>query len=508
MPDLDQERILLPPDANGIPGAMFCAPTATMNALYFLASHGFSGMVNYTTDWQQHYYGTQNIATLGEYMGTDGVKGTGGGMISGLVSYLEDMNSDPMHIADYWWADGVSIWPTTIQLWLKAHGLVLINWGKFEREDPYDTKLVRVGGHETTLIDLVDKTTPGLTLRHHNPITAENPQNFFLQSPALTTDVPVDFQWSNYNGIWTNLLHSQNPGSAWAVDGYTVIRPKYLVGNYPGQISNFTVFSPKLSHLGGKDTQDIALPVTGGARAFAVHPLLPSVTYLMHGSPNVWQADLVSETSTVLATLHEPRALVWAGKAPKLYVVDGARTLIALDTHGQRVTSATTSQVIDALAYDPTSDHLVAISRADNYMLIFDLELRLLSRRPLPPLDGVGPVEISIDGVSGFMWLHTAGSQRVTALSSAATQPETWHQVTLQTQGKPTGLFVDERGYLLVAEDGTLHEYTLAGVPSQKSKFTGLPSGGIFTVPRTFSNYDERVHGPRHTNPHTAEAPR
>lgn len=94
MPDFDQRR-----QANetvaGLPGdgGMYCAPTAAVNAMAFLANRGFPALMPFVGAkvWQTANYNdvTGEIKLMGNLMGTDAADGTGGkGTVDGLKTWL------------------------------------------------------------------------------------------------------------------------------------------------------------------------------------------------------------------------------------------------------------------------------------------------------------------------------------------------------------------------------------------------------------------------------------
>lgn len=499
MIDLDQRRATLDKTDNGVPGGMFCVPTATMNALYFLDEHGFDGLVQGSTFTPYEDQATYNVYLMGFYMGTDGQDGTtGGGFHDGLMDYLDDYAQDFMFVYEYAWDDDDTINASLLKSWLNFQGMVLLNWGAFEKADPSDSEYDRIGGHETILVGFKSDGKGGYTLTHSDPASDETPDDYYHQSmPFASGNVPVKPVYANYDGTYAKLLHSMNSGSNKAVDAITVIRPVFILHNYTNALNQVGTSSPKNEQLGGQ--VEISYPVTlgKGVTDMALHPLSPTGVYLQNGSTGVFQMALDTGEVTQLATLRSPRRLAYGGSTRTLFALDGS-DIVGLDGLGREISRTTSRTTLDALAFDPMLNRMVAVSRSSNLIQYYDMNLRYLGSNTLPPIDGSGRLVVSIDSRSGKMYFHTDGSTIVTTAGLDTTGNFTSGRVVLQGANRPGGLFVDDHGVIFTSEGGVIHEYALTGEASRRSQVVGVSAGNIFVMPRQFSNFAQKF--PRSMN--------
>lgn len=496
IPDLDQRRAGL---ANN--GNMYCVPTATVNSMYYMSNHGLPGLVNGSSSPYDYANATSNISSMGMYMQTDGVKGTGGGFVNGVVNWLDDHSNHMFVIIDYWYGKGAAISTDTMRSWLKFNASpVLVNWGYFS-QDPVTLQFKRTGGHEVTLSGIGTDTTGQRHVYNSDPATNENPNDLWAQSPFTIRDDRVTPYWANFQGKLATLprMQSSSGYTNTFLDGFTVIRPIWLLTNVIDSNTKIRLHMP--AKLTATDVaSELSLALTSGLADIAMDPAAPSAAYLQTGANGIFHLDLATGESAQVASMDRPTRLVWGGEERNLYVLGGGGiTLSSFDADGRPLSTINSRVAFDAMAWDPQHERLVLVSRAAARLYYYDANLRYLGSDVLPTLEGTGRLTLSIDGASGEMWAHADGSLYVTAMGTDTAGTFYSRRVRLQTTASPKGLFVQERGYLFVSEGGYLREYLLDGTASRRTAFAGLPSNGVMTMPRTFSNYDEARIGPRDT---------
>lgn len=506
VPDLDQRRDGLPMNSDNVPGGMFCVPTAVMNTLYYFWQFGFGNLVQGSSFAPFEDMATTNINLLGWYMGTDGVNGTGGGTVSGLEDYLDDYASDtPMQLTEYAWDDNDEINDIPLKSWLGMDAIVNLNWARFVADDlSQPLYLSRSAGHETTLVGVGPTDNLGQwQVQFSDPITDEQKTDTSKQSTPfhVNTRTLID-DWANYDGTWAYLPHWTKPNSAYRLDAYIAIRPLFFAGPTGTSAQGFSVYFPKNDLQGGVNAKSVAITMGKGLVDLAFHPLAYKGAYLQNGSNTVWQFDIGNGTVTGLATLDNPRRITYGGPRRRLYVLDGS-SLIALDTNGRKVASATSRYTLDTMAWDPIRQRLVAFSRSSGALFYYDSDLKYLGGDKIgAAIDSSGRLSLSIDSKSKRMWLHADGSPSLITVGYDASGAPVVGKVVLQTSGAPAGLFVDDRGpgRIYMSERDILTEYDLKGHATRVTPLVGSPAGPLFTIPRNYSNYDPKIYGPMNSD--------
>src|SRR5262245_43050088 len=156
MPDLDQRRMSAP-GVLGLPGDgnMYCAPTATMNLMAYVANHGYSSQAPGAAYWQsQSKYNDAGwaIFAMGTLMGTSATDGTGGGFDDGATAWV---NPALFNVSSYHASGFYS--PTIVNMTQSAMGgnIVAFAYGRYDYLGDIEPGAPhvgeRTGGHVVTL---------------------------------------------------------------------------------------------------------------------------------------------------------------------------------------------------------------------------------------------------------------------------------------------------------------------------------------------------------------------
>jgi hypothetical protein len=520
MHDFDQKRQGLPTGGqSGKPGGGYCVPTSIANEMYFLEDHGYTTLLPGLTDPGQFAEVTASIATLGAYIGTGA--GSSTAAVSEISAYLTGVdvlrpNSDWFMLTSV--AYGAIPWNdvtfANIKSWFDSLSLITVVLRKYD--DSNAPNLVKVSGHQVTLVGLNKTGTGSYEVRYHDPFVDESPDDLGQQSSYHTEEITMQDEAANYDGKFAILMREVG-GDRRAIDSFLVIKPYFVLSDFTNPLTNvsasdeepgeasagavFTVTTPGNARLGGAET--VTIPHQAAARDIALHPAAPRAAYIEQGSNAIWETHLVDGNTRVLAMRRAPRRLTYGGPRPTLFVLDG-RQIVALQPNGRPSHSATPPARVDDLAYDLVRDRLVAVSASADTLFYYDEELHLRGRDALPHVPGDGVLEVATDARSERLWLHRNGSRLVVAVGYDHHGKLYSYRVELQTTASPMGLAVADRGFLITSEHGALQAYDLTGARSARTPVAGIPSGPAFAIPRDFDNYDVRVMGEA-DNPPTEE---
>ena len=76
-------------------GEMYCAPTSVVMGLYYLSANGFTQLAPATYGGQEDQAAINFERVIAGLMGTTAIGGTGGGFVSGVVTYLSACGLSP-----------------------------------------------------------------------------------------------------------------------------------------------------------------------------------------------------------------------------------------------------------------------------------------------------------------------------------------------------------------------------------------------------------------------------
>jgi len=522
LPDIDQNRRLWkpgeePPRDPGLPGEgdSFCAPTATMDAFAYFASHGIPALRPGNKDWEEpanYNVMTKDLLELGEAMGTTAEAGTtGSGLFSGifkwsamrqpgLLGYLGPVVTVT--------TPGASVFAPTLQEMADAGAagdIVIPNIQFLKYETPPaplsgPPQWYIIGGHFVTLSSAISPDTAGFhdpaTQQGETPIHPHHFQSKYQQdSYTLTpttatfgyedeetkTDEHFDATLSRIDGYQGDALFPE--GTQAFIWDYSIVEPERITGWTPRgstiKVTPFVRKAPVRSYTaaGGGSVVDLALDPTGATDFYSTE-----------GSQNVWALDTANGSSRSFATTGgQPQLLGMAGKTKTLFVSE-ASGLSAYDARGGEIASSAISEPVAALVVDQATGELETLSAHSGLLRSFGPRLKPLGavRLPQAALAGSGAVSLALRG--NALYLHRDGEPLVAVIDLPTTPatsslPTAVRYVQLADGTGSSGLTVDGDGRIfLQGVKGKLEEYGPAGKLLAKSPFTGRSVGSQLAV--------------------------
>ena len=521
VPDLDQKRTAVDDDPAlgtrlGLPGDgnMWCVPTSTMNWLAYIAAHGFGGFEPGNADWESepldfatYNLMTEKLATLGALMLTDAEDGTSYDkaasalkLLFGGAGLLDEFGV--LVIADFDWYS-----PTIAEISGLAVSGALVNvmigrYKDLKSEAPaaakqfYPSGLIRVGGHSVSLVGVDafagnDSFREGAgTFSFHDPARGEPALLApYLQSAFTRQSYHVRMDWGGFgDGHGPVLPHltdysSSNPNQF--IDAVLAIVPKVALSATATQLIVSTPVTPLLT-AGVPAEKRVSLPLGRRLLDLAVNPFSTRHPYLLEKDNTIWQLDALTGRSSRLATVGNPRRLVYGGREQKLYVLLKDH-VVSLDPQGRERDRVLLPDRVDEIAYDRKNERLVGLSARGDSAFSWDTNLRPQTFDVFPALPCGGGAEIGFDP-DGALLLHCPGTGDVFKKPVSSKPPPS----TFELRGAPNarGLVADESGKLFAVVDGHIAVFDADGTRLTDSPFAGKPAGDHLDLQQSFSNLD------------------
>lgn len=511
VPDIDQKRTFSRDGSvKGLPndGNMYCAPTAALNWMAYIANRGYPNVGPGPGNWEvsppqylnEYNYITGNLFIMGLLMQTHAINGTGAGKTrDGMQQWLETASPDNFIViavfADKDWS------PRTRDASVMAifGGLVNVGMGWYTNADQPKAH-VRKGGHVVTLVhanNVNGDDTYG-TISLNDPAsgaddikTTQSP--FKKESNAFQSETQY-FCGQDDNGFPANCYQRTQDrltytGSGY-MDQYLAIIPKYGLGY---SLSEILLYNPL--HLSSREQPVVSrfpTPGAGNVIDLALNPTRIQHPYLIEDSDSVWKLDTLTGQSTEFARVKNPLRLVYGGTDESLYVLR-PRQLDCFDRAGQRTRNLGLQSPLDAIAYDEKNQRLVGLSKAANRLYLFDRSLRRMNSIPVP--DGVlgdsGRLTLSINPATGELWTLFDGARYLSRFELGETDVVRLQRVPLPEEiVQPRGLYVDEKGNAFVTGAGSVFALDENGRLKRGSPFFGLEAGTGFQLARPFTNFN------------------
>ncbi|MEY3021099.1 MAG: hypothetical protein RIS86_295, partial [Planctomycetota bacterium] len=547
MPDLDQRRTGLDADSEGVPGAMYCVPTATANLFAYAAQHGYPWLQPGDHDFTRsgnYSRGTDFIDLLGAMMGTDGEDGTSNRNAYGTALMLTMFWAPTRFVVEYEGrtSSNVVSLRDLAKAGINQQAIQQFCYGRYEilGTNPCgETVIERTGGHCLTLVG-AERSGESRRISFRNPwgdsvTTSQSAYATTNQEAPWVSNLLVASSTSGCPGSpqgMNAVETSRDDGLLRLIDSRVAIRPAsfYSWGSYSGFLPEVGITT--VGGIWGGDGlaahEARTVSVNEGPGHMRSIVLSPSGTpFLLVAGPEgglfVEEADengaaLVPVDLSALALPPIDEA-VFAGD--RTLVVRSGRMLFAIsgldagmpEADDEAPAIAWTAEVPFQAAklvasrggqspegaWKPHSVYAFSADLRAMYEVSGDpesapkfrnipLELQL---DPDPPdVAGTTIVEDSM----GTLWFAQPGAAGVAGLLADG-----------QTLFQPLpvesldGFSIDDRDNLLVVDGGIVRCFShgpngLVETGLQGSIFAGQPAGKGFVVARSSSNFDPAFH--------------
>lgn len=522
VPDFDQKRAFSRDGSvKGLPndGNMYCAPTAALNWMAYIANRGYPNVGPGPGNWEvsppqylaEYNYITGNLFIMGLLMQTNALSGTGGGGArDGIQQWLDAASPDNFIVIGVFANQDWSPRTRDASLMAIFGGLVNVQIGWYTNADEPEAHM-RKGGHVVTLVQgnnvNEDDTYGGIGLNDpargaDNIKTTQSP--FKSESNSFQSETQY-FCSQDSNGFPTGCYQRTQDrlkytGSGY-MDGYFAIIPKYGLGY---SLSDILLYNPL--HLSSREQPVVARFGTPGARNvldLALNPARIQHPYIIEGADDVWKLDVLTGQSTEFARVKDPLRLAYGGTDENLYVLR-PHQLDCFNRAGHRTRNLGLQSPLDAIAYDEKNQRLVGLSRDAGRLYLFDLSLKQLETMPLPDevLGDAGRLTLGINPATGELWTLFEGARYISRFELDETDIVRLQRLPLPEEiVQPRGLYVDEMGNAFVTGDGSVFSLDKNGRLKRNSSFFGLEAGTGFQLVRPFTNFDPaRMVGPSFYN--------
>jgi hypothetical protein len=502
VPDVDQVRA--EDAANqiwGLPnnGLMYCAPTAAVNFMAYLADQGFptvspgTGYWGPETSWPpqpQYTKMTSALATMGASMGTDPYNGTSGaGALLGIDAWLTSSGEGWNFVVSDYNATGFYS-PLFNDMAADALGGALVMGASAGTRPTASTTPAtaatccrcRRRSSAAPRGRSASATRPSRTTICTTSPPSRQSSRPSSRRPASST--ASSGSWTASRGTarppsWTTTSRSRRsgPSSPTRRRSTSCTRSSWFGGDSPAQPDS-------VSYPSGDGN-----PITD----LAIGPEGTKHVYLTAGSDTVWQVDSLTGRSTPFATVSRPEKLVYGGREERLFVLAADR-LVALGRDGSLLNTTPLGEPLAAIAFDERADRLVGLTGGQNRLELFDENLAPLGSVAVPPLGCRSRLTMRIDASTGQIVVHCDGATVLTRLTISADRSTVRvAQVPLQGAVAPVGLAVDDQGHAFVSDGGRITDYDPNGRPVTSSPFAGMPGGTNLDVLRSFDNFDAKT---------------
>lgn len=543
MTDIDQRRSV-GGSRPGLPfdGAMYCVPTATINVSAYIANHGYPFVLPGAGDWSSSSVNPYNTITnlqfsLGGIMGTDpdpNGNGTGGsGNLAGNLFLYNGYFFDVVrkHAASYYA-------PTANEIGLMGlqGALLHLGYGRYDYHVAGNPSMIhldaRTGGHAVTATR-VSVSGSNVTFKYRDPST-DKPANSF-QSPFENEVISVTNKVVERNGVPVLMsdMNINTGGQKRFIDSCTGIFPRYGITNYSGGdggAQSLQVIIPQpLRPLVGVQTRTYAIPSTiGPILDVAVSPDRLHYLFLADDfqgdgfgfTSGLFRVDPFTGDVTRLMGITNPRRMAFSRFPNEIFVAE-TRTLHRIDlsttppTIVQQHTVAA-GLAIDALAFAPDTDEVLALSGFDDVILRYrrttiGTEPPATETLPAGATFLAGKMFLDVSPVDGSLGLGCDASTTIVRLTRVTDSYA--FQSSFTAPSAPRGLHIDDTGQYLLLGDGSVRTFRRVvpapGGPGawqeQQTPWNGVSFGTMLNITRSVSDDANDEEGPAFRNLTEAE---
>jgi hypothetical protein len=489
MPDFDQVRDGLPNN-----GLMYCVPTANINAITYIAHHGYPAVApgdhGYYWWMSQAAFPTATVTLnlMGTLMGTDPINGTGGnGAMNGITSWLPSG-----FLVFHTWASGFSA-PRATDLaghMLAGHLVVpVVGW---YNQDNYPI-LARNGGHALTLTKVV-RSGSNISISWRDP--ANEQSDLGTQSPFQSHAYAIESRPVIVSGNPRVMDKIVNYGSAY-LDEYFAIMPLFGLTQTEDHLHLQLLFPAFLSDVPHQVYEYVPSP-SGQILKTIPHPE-GLFLYLLTDDGNIWKYDPSSEQMRQILHLPGTREIVF-DRFGKLYVLLG-RTLSRYSIDENDAPTLERYLVVpdttDTLIADDFHDSLLLLSPPARQILRYDYDLTGVQETinvNVPRLPGKGA--LAVDPIDGTLFVS---SDQLGVLYELQKRSGVYTPVAFGdgSVSHPRGLNVSDERQVIASCDGSVRVFRRAGAGWQENlddPFDGLSAGDSLVIPCSRTNFDPRLH--------------
>ncbi|MFG0283369.1 MAG: GC-type dockerin domain-anchored protein [Phycisphaerales bacterium JB039] len=507
IPDFDQRRSAFPND-----GKMYCVPTATANALAYLANNGYAGAMDGPKDWTRkdsamYDFTSTRIQELAILMGTSATKGTKGGKwIPAVKIYLDVIQpQNGLALMDVYASTFVGVDPHKMSNMMKAGAIIMPNIGWYDEVSP--GKWTRTGGHLVTMWGGFNICSGNMLLAYNDPandsvLSGQGPFTSSISEMEKTFALfkrksePVHFPRT----MWKFKLY--NGGF---LDGFHAIFPLYgLTSDAFTQDISFVIPKTPTSDPGPPPKIRIKLPTTRPMVAFD-YGLLPTTAFVLteadgRNPGKLWHVDFMDESVTEIASVASPKGMV-TGRDGCVYVVSGASIhkygLTAPDQY-ERIDELTPPIPPEALHYDDATDELVVLSVTERSLMRIQRDLGIRRSDFLPTeVFLLGDGSVTVNPIDGSEWVTSRTGRTLSRLTREPATGRYLPPTTVDLPGvlAPEALQFDDRGRIVLVDGGKVREFEPDGAGGWRARrsglFDGTETGRLFRIARSRTNFDE-----------------
>lgn len=521
MPDLDQRRMPVP-GIFGLPnnGAMYCAPTGSMNMMMYIGNHGFPAVLPGPGNWQSNNLynaASLNLAVMGVLMDTDPVDGTSGGWHTGTRDWLDQNSEGAKFNSEHIYFTG-ALGPNLNALAKKGvqGHLVSLAYGRYtpigtHKGLPY---YQRTGGHVVTMA---------------KAFRSGNDQKLWVRDPAddamnLTTQSPFANRLWTVQGKAVYVKINDEPHlrlvsaldfdpkaeTVRFIDEMLTIRPKvgYSFTNI-GQFIAVQLINP--FPMPGANAPPAVTPIAAGNFIDGVVSFDGTEALVIRqpaagGDALLEHVDLSTEEPSALATI--PGALhVALSPGSQVYVVTPVRIFcIDLTQEPPQSKDAELPALGSAMNFDLVRNEVVVLSvehrRIVRYRNLNQPPTQMTIPRQIPLK---GEARVGVDPTTGLYWFLTQASSTLYGWGVDRAGNQIFQQATAGGLGQPTSFDFDDHGHLFICDDEMILEMEMTAAagwqPVADSAFAGPHAGKSLRITKSQTNFDPLLHtGPAHVN--------